>query len=209
MNTPMNHALPRVAACLVTGLCASLLLTACNAPPKGENTRRVETTDTTKAERRSPLIQPVSLIEFSDQAAQQLVADLVERPEFNEGYKVNIIFGDIVNKTGIVPTSDFEAFRNRLRSKLLSSSVARSKVRWIENRARMEELRRREAAENPGKAQEHNWQYTYFLNADMYNVSRVEGQTVNMYMLNFTLSNADNLELVWQNSYETKQTPGR
>lgn len=186
-----------------------VLLTACNAPPQGEQTRRVETTDTTKAERRSPLVQPAALVEFSDQAAQQLVEDLVELPEFNTGQRVNVVFGDIVNKTGIVPTSDFEAFRSRVRSKLLSSSVARSRVRWIESRARMDELRRREAGGNPGQSQELSWGVTYFLNGEMYNVSRIEGQEAHLYMLNWTISNADSRELIWQNSYEVKQTPGR
>lgn len=191
-----------------------LTLTACNAPPKGEQTRRVETTDTTKAERRSPLVQPAALVEFSDQAAQQLVEDLVDLPEFNTGQRVNVVFGDIVNKTGIVPTADFEAFRSRVRAKLLSSSVARSRVRWIESRARMDELRRREAGGNPGQSQELNWGVTYFLNGEMYNVSRIEGQEahlymLNWYMLNWTISNADSRELIWQNTYEVKQTPGR
>jgi len=185
----------RAAALLALIPCC--VLTACNAPPRGEQTRRVETTDTTKAERRSPLVQPAALVE-----------DLIELPEFNTGQRVNVVFGDIINKTGLVPTSDFEAFRSRVRAKLLSSTVARSRVRWIESRARMDELRRREAGGDPGKSQELNWDKTYFLNGEMYNVSRVEGQQVHLYMLNWTLSNAETRELLWQNTYEVKQTPG-
>jgi hypothetical protein len=200
----MRIAVLALAAVGVVGMLAP----GCNAPPRGEQNRRVDISDTTKAERRSAQVQPTALVEFSDQAAQQLVQDLVGLPEFNSGQRVNVVFGDIVNKTGIVPTSDFEAFRSRTRSKLLTSSVARGKVRWIENRARMDELRRREAGSDPGKSEELNWAATYFLNGEMYNVSRVEGQAVYMYLLNWTLTHADSRELIWQNSYEVKQAPG-
>ncbi|MBI1190623.1 MAG: hypothetical protein GC200_08110 [Tepidisphaera sp.] len=191
-------------------------LSACS-PPKGEQTRRVEITDTTKAERRSAQVQPAALVEFSDQVAQQLVEDLIALPEFNSGTKVNVVFGDIVNKTGIVPTSDFEAFRSRVRQKLLQSSVARNRIRWIESRAKVEELRRQElggAGSDVNQAGANgptplSPEFTYFLDGEMYRVVRGNDE-VNLYMMSFNLSNAQTRELVWSNSpYEIKQTPGR
>ena len=195
---------------------AVAVLSACS-PPKGEQTRRVEITDTTKAERRSPQVQPAALVEFSDQVSQQLVEDLVALPEFNSGTKVNVVFGDIVNKTGIVPTSDFEAFRSRVRQKLLQSSVARNRIRWIESRAKVEELRRQElggAGSDVNQAGPNGptplaADFTYFLDGEMYRVVRGDDK-VNLYMMSFNLSNAQTRELVWSNSpYEIKQTPGR
>lgn len=200
--------------CVAAG--AMGMLSACS-PPKGEQTRRVEITDTTKAERRSPQVQPAALVEFSDQVAQQLVEDLVALPEFNSGTRVNVVFGDIVNKTGIVPTSDFEAFRSRVRQKLLQSSVARNRIRWIESRAKVEELRRQElggAGSDVNQAGANgptplSPEYTYFLDGEMYRVVRGNDE-VNLYMMSFNLSNAQSRELVWSNSpYEVKQTPGR
>ncbi|CAG0996606.1 hypothetical protein PHYC_02603 [Phycisphaerales bacterium] len=188
------------------------VLSACNAPPKGEQTRRVEISDTTKAERRSAQVQPAALVEFSDQVAQQLVADITALPEFNSGQRVSVVFGDIVNKTQIVPTSDFEAFRNRVRQKLINSSVARSRIRWIESRARMEELRQQELGGTEGATGQTtplNPGMTYFLNGEMYRVNREGKEGVHLYMMNFNLSNAQSREMIWQNvPYEIKQTPG-
>ncbi|MFA6045520.1 MAG: hypothetical protein WC718_11090 [Phycisphaerales bacterium] len=198
------------AGALVAGLAAC-------SPPKGEQTRRVEITDTTKAERRSAQVQPAALVEFSDQVAQQLVEDLIALQEFNGPTRVNVVFGDIVNKTGIVPTSDFEAFRTRVRQKLLQSSVSRNRIRWIENRQKVEDLRRKELG---GAGSDVNQEgangpsplaadKTYFLDGEMYRVVRGD-DAVNLYMMSFNLSNAQSREVVWTNSpYEIKQTPGR
>ncbi|MDX2132066.1 MAG: YtxH domain-containing protein [Planctomycetota bacterium] len=204
----MKRASSGVAGAVVLGV----LFAGCNAPPKGEQTRRVEVSDTTKAERRSAQVQPAALVEFSDQVAQQLTEDLIALPEFNSGQRVSVVFGDLVNKTGIVPTSDFEAFRTRVRQKLVNSSVARSRIRWIESRAKMEELRRLELGGvegETGSTTPLNPGMTYFLNGEMYRVER-GAQEVNLYMLSFSLSNAQSRELIWTNTpYEVKQTPGR
>jgi hypothetical protein len=187
-----------------------VFLSACS-PPKGEQTRRVEVTDTTKAERRSAQVQPAALVEFSDQVAQQLVADIVALPEFNSGQRVSVVFGDIVNKTQIVPTMDFEAFRTRVRQKLINSPIARGRIRWIESRAKMEELRRQELGGPEGETGATtplNPGMTYFLNGEMYRVAR-GGEAVNLYMLSFNLTNAQTREMIWTNTpYEIKQTPG-
>lgn len=207
----------RVGGVVVLGVVAAGLA-ACS-PPKGEQTRRVEITDTTKAERRSAQVQPAALVEFSDQVAQQLTEDLIALPEFNGGTRVNIVFGDIVNKTGIVPTSDFEAFRNRVRQKLLQSGVSRNRIRWIESRQKVEDLRRKELGGGGGDVLQEGGggggttplaaDYTYFLDGEMYRVAR-GGDAVNLYLMSFNLSNAQSREIVWTNSpYEVKQTPGR
>lgn len=192
-------------------------LSACNAPPRGKGVGRVETTDSTRAETRSAQVQPAALIEFSDQVAQQLAEDLSKLPEFNGGYRSTVVFGDLSNKTGIVPTTDFQAFRTRVRQKLLQSTVVRNKIRWVESLDKVEDLRRRELGTGRsdvlqegtagGRSTPLNADYTYFLDGEMYRVDRGNG-AVNLYMLSFNLANAQSREIVWTNSpYEIKQVP--
>ncbi len=194
--------------------CGVVVLAGCS-PPKGENNGRVEITDTTPAERGSSQVQLTAQTEFSDQVAQQLAADLSNVPELNKGYRSTVVFGDIVNKTGVVPTTEFEAFRMRIRSKLMQSQMVLKNIRFVENRARLDSLRQRELGGSGDVLQEGsagsgttplNPQYTYFLNGEMYRASRGTRDEVNMYLMSYNLTNAQTGELVWTNSpYEVKQ----
>lgn len=177
------------------------------APPKGESTGRVDVTNTTKAERESRQVMPVALQEQADVVAGQLAADLSRVPEFNRGYRVTVIFGDINNKTGIVPTSDFEAFRAQVRQNLMQSDVARRHIKWVENRSRWEQLRRQEGSGGTG-ARDLNEEYTYFLNGDMYRVARGEGSgaDVNLYSMGYNLTKMSDAEIIWSSpKYQIKQ----
>lgn len=203
------------------GVAASVWgLLGCSAiPPSGSRSGRVDVTDTTPAEANSPQVLPTALVEFSDQVTQQLVADMKQVPELNGAYRVTVVFGDIANNTQIVSTTDFEAFRNRIRQKLMQSRTVLANVRFIESRARMEALRAREGVgqgspdllqQSPGGAaggmDAPDPRYTYFLNGDMYRVARGSRDQVNLYMLSFNLTNAQSGELIWTNSpYEIKQ----
>lgn len=201
-----------VVAGLIVGVVASTLA-GCNSPPRGRDSGRIQVTETTKAEARSAQVQPAALVEFSDQVAQQLAEDLGRLPEFNAGYRSTVVFGVIENKTGIVPTTDFQAFRTRVRQKLLQSDVVRAKIRWVESLGKVEDLRSKElggAASAPGAqpgTTPLNAEYTYFLDGEMYRVDRGEG-AINLYMLSFNLTNAQTREVLWTNSpYEIKQRP--
>jgi hypothetical protein len=189
-----------------------LLLPACS-PPKGEPTGRAPSTDTTPAERRSAQVSITGLTEQSDLVAEQLMADLNTIPELNGSYRSTVVFGDIMNKTGIVPTSDFEAFRTKIRGRLLQSQALRAKVRFVESRAKVEELRRREGAGGTdllqqgtsGGVQPLNDQYTYFLNGEMYRVER-GNSSVNLYSMSYNLTSMSSGEIIWTSpSYEIKQ----
>jgi PBP1b-binding outer membrane lipoprotein LpoB len=195
-------------------LAVGLFLGAC-APPKGEPSGRVEVTDTTPAERNSPQIQLSAQHEFSDRVAQQLAADLSSVPALNQDYRVTIVFGDIVNQTGIVPTTEFEAFRMRVRQKLMQSQHVLRNVRFVENRARLEELRRREMGNSGDLLQQGsqpaapalNPRYTFFLNGNMYRAQRGAGRgEVNEYLMSYQLTSAETGEIVWENvPYDIKQ----
>lgn len=195
----------------------ALALAGCEAiPPAGSRGGRVEVTDTTAAEQNSRQVLPTALIEFSDQVTQQLVEDMRQIPELNGPYRATIVFGDINNKTGIVNTADFEGFRNRVRQKLMQSRTVLTNVRFVENRARMEALRAREGGGGQDLLQQGtgsaaagdplNPQYTFFLNGDMYRITRGAQEDVNLYQLSFNLTNMQSGELIWTNSpYEIKQ----
>jgi PBP1b-binding outer membrane lipoprotein LpoB len=203
--------------CVVGVVAGAALLGGCMAsPPRGENTGRVEVTDTTPAERASPQVQLTAQHEFSDRVAQQLAADLQSVPALTEhGYRNTVVFGDIVNKTqGMVPTSEFEAFRMRIRGKLMQSQHVLKHIRFVENRARLDDLRRREGTGGGDILQEggvksgatFNPKYTFFLNGEMYRAGRGNYAEVNEYLMSYTLTNMDSGELVWQSApYEVKQ----
>lgn len=182
-------------------------------PPPGDTGGRVDVTRTTPAERNDARVNTASLFEFSDQVAQQLAADLSSVPELNDQYRATIVFGDIVNKTGIVSTNDFEAFRTRIRGKLMQSRNILKNVQFVENKARADDLIRRETGSSgdllqEGTRQERaplNADYTYFLNGNMYRVER-GGSAVNTYLMNFELTNMKSGAIIWTNEpYEVKQ----
>lgn len=196
----------------VTGLLLTAMLGACASPPRGNSGGRVPLGDSTRAEEGSRLVTTQELSEFRDEAAERFAQDIMELDEFQQ-YKSTIVFGDIVNKTGLVPTSDFEAFRTGLRAKLMDSRVLRNKVRWIESKARWEDLKKKELGDSNDLLQEGssagadrklNPEYTYFLNAEMYRVAR-GGDNVQMYSLTFNLMRASDSELVINKTYESKR----
>jgi hypothetical protein len=192
-------------------LASVALLAAGCSPPRGESTGSIENTDTTKAGRSSAQVSITGLPEQADQVAERLMADLNTIQELNGSHRATVVFGDIMNKTGIVPTSDFEAFRTKIRGRLLQSQSLRDKVRFVENRAKIEQLRRRAGGgdllqQNPGTGVKPlNEEYTYFLNGEMYRVDRDEGQ-VNLYSMSYNLTGMSSGGIIWTSpSYEIKQ----
>ena len=196
------------AALVVAGLA---VLGGCAQPPRGENPGRVEVTDTTPAEKYSREVQLTAQHEFSDRVAQQLAADLQTVPALTEhGFRNTIVFGDIVNKTIVVPATEFEAFRTRIRGKLMQSQSVLKLVRFVENKSRLDALRAREgngtAAGPEAGGAKFDPRYTFFLNGEMYRATRGTQEEVNEYLMSYTLTNMDSGELVWQSvPYEVKQ----
>lgn len=195
--------------CSLVGLVA---LTGCQ-PARGDGGGRADPAGTTRAERFDARVTPASLFEHSDAIAQQLASDLKNVPQLNGEYRATIVFGDIENKTGIVSTADFEAFRTRIRQRLMQSQNVLRNVRFVENRARMDDVLQREMSKSGDLLQEgkrvetkdFNPQYTYFLNGQMYRVER-GGGTSNTYLLGYALVSADSREIIWENTpYEVKQ----
>ncbi len=167
---------------------------------------RVGINDTTPAETASAQVLPTALIEFSDQAPRKLVEDLQQiKPVADTPGPVTIILGDINNKTGVTPSTDFEVAMARMRNNLINSTIANSKLRFVERRARMEQLSRREEVGSPNGAKgpmPYDPATTYTLNGDFYRIHR--GNT-NYYYMEFQLVSFATNQIVFSNRYDVKQ----
>ena len=199
-----NHITRTGLALLLGGAC--LLAVGC-VSDRGSSGGRVGIHETTEAEWDSSKVEPVSLIEFSDQASRRIVQDLVQLPQIrDDAGRVTVIIGDINNKTGIVSSNEFEVVLARLRNNLINSKVARGTLKFVENRARMQDLAAREAvADGEYVADPPNYdpKTTYALNGDFYRISR--GET-HQYYMEVQLVNFATNEIVFSDRYDAKHS---
>ena len=185
------------------------------APPPGSSSGRIPVDEITYGEVRSDRISAVSLTEFADISASQLVEDMARLPEFRESeFAMYVVYGDIINKTGNVPTADLESVRASIRSRLMQSDFVRNQVRFIASRDRYESLRAQEFGRQEDLLQEGRGnggrrldpEYVLFLNGELYRIGRGR---VNQYMLSFTLMRASDGVLLWESRpYESKEFAG-
>lgn len=201
---------------LVVLLFAPILTTGCKSPSEGNSGGRVAVSETTRAEKRSAQPRTADLIEASDQVAMQLAADLdgLAREDFG-GYRVTLILGDILNKSGTAPVEDFEVIQQRVKDKLLESRVFRENVKVVENRGRLERLNAEEIGDAPdddllqqapeASATDRNPAYTFYLLGDAYGVHR---DSTHLYYITFKLVRADR-EVVFSKRYEVKYDVSR
>lgn len=182
---------------LVTAAITALTLAGCSSAPQGSSGGRIPPGTTTPAEQASPLPTLVSMDEFKEQVAAQLILDLAEVPELNDPGATNfIVLGDIVNKTDIVSTAEFEAIRVHIRQRLNNSRAVLANTRFLQNRAALESIRARErpAGSPTGRAQ---WDadHTFYLNGEMYRQGR---GNVNQYTMTFNLLRDSDGIIVWE-----------
>ena len=185
-----------------------ITLTACDNPPRGDRDGRIGTTSTTEAEWRDARVLPASLTEFSDQVAQRLAMDLAVIPDLaainEQGGRATVLVGDILNKTGNVATEEFELVRSRLRNNLLTSGYVKDRLRFVENRARLESIRAREnVAPSETATNAYDPETTFALNGDFYRISR--GST-NQYYMEFQLVSLSTGEILFSDRYDAKQS---
>jgi len=197
----------RLFAVFASCVLALAALPACSGPQEGDSGGRVGVTATTSAERRSPKVLPAALIEFSDQAPARLIEDLRHLPEIaNADGRVAILLGYLENKTQIVSSNDFEVARRRLQNNLINSNLARDKMRFFEDRARMENLaEKHKVADAEGYIPDpaaFDAATTFALNGSFFRISR--GNT-NYYYMEFKLAHFATNEIIWSDRYEVKQ----
>ena len=193
-------------------LAALVVLAGCSSTPG-----RRPVGETTDAERRSAQQQPTSLTEFREQVPAELLQQLWELPEISEiPGPVTILMGDINNKTGIVSTNDYEYVTSGIRSRLINSRMAREKLHFVEQRARVERLAERErvATNPPPGASAVEWNgnvyfvpdyaasRTFALNMDVYRIGR--GDT-NLYSMEAQLVSLATNRIIFSNEYQMKQ----
>jgi len=199
-------------SCAAALVSLAVLTVGCQSPPPDYNDPpgRVPVTTSTAAERGSNRIQPPSLIEASDEVAQNLVQDLANTTVIREAPdRATIILGDINNKTRIVSSDEFEMVRSRIRNTLLNSDYSREKLRWVENRARLLNIAAREGVgETPGASQPpaYDPETTLALNGDFYRIDRRgDKDDTNLYYMEFQLVHFATNEIVRSYRYEVKQ----
>ncbi len=181
-------------------------LTGC-VTDRGNSGGRVDISATTEAELDSAKVLPASLVEFSDQASRRIVQDLVVLPRIrDDAGRVTVILGDINNKTGIVSSTEFELVTARLRNNLINSGVARGTLRFVERRARMQDLAAREGVASEqvlADPPDYDPGTTYALNGDFYRIGR--GET-NQYYMEVQLVHFASNEIVFSDRYDDKHS---
>ncbi len=201
---------PATRLCLVAAIVLNAGCSAPQPPPSNAYGPRLDPATTTRGEAGQREILPEGWLEFADSASQQLVGDLSKLEEFNGPYRVTIIFGDIINKTRVLSTAEFEQFRTNFRGALVNSKTFSDKAVFRTERARMESIRQRElpqgGSSSPG-LKPLNEDYTYILQGEMYATLRSDSA---LYSLTLQLVNFSSGEGIWQNlPYNFKQAAVR
>ncbi len=196
---------------------SSLGLVGCQktSPP-----RRVPPGETTQDELNDARQQPVSLTEFQESAANDLLQALPDvRGIAGAPDRATILLGDINNKTSLVSTADYEYITSGIRSRLIRAQATRDKLKFVEKRRRVEDLAAQErvaTAPAPPAAgsQEIQWgggsyyvpdydaNTTFGLLMDVYRINR--GNT-NLYYTEVLLVHFATNEIVYSYKSEMKQ----
>lgn len=207
---------------MMTVLAMSLLagLVGC----QGTNSRRVPTGETTRPELDDKRQLPVSLIEFRETASADILQALpTARGISDTPERVTILLGDINNKTTSMSTNDYEYVVSGIRSNLIRSRAAGDKMKFVEERRRVENIASKERvatdpAPPPAQGEEIKWgggsyyvpdydaKLTYGMFMDVYEIRR--GKT-GLYYIEVQLVSFATNEIVYSYQTETKQVIDR
>ncbi|MFK7788269.1 MAG: hypothetical protein AB8C95_02095 [Phycisphaeraceae bacterium] len=191
---------------------------------QGTNSRRVPVGETTRPELDDPRQLPVSLLEFQEAAAADIlqalptVRGISDRPE-----RATILLGDINNKTTSMSTNDYEYVVSGLRSRLIRANASRDKLKFVEARRRVENIASKERvatapAPQPAQGEEIKWgggsyyvpdydaNSTYGLFMDVYEIRR---NKTGLYYVEAQLVSFSTNEIVYSYRSETKQVLDR
>lgn len=174
----------------------------------GDSGGRINPYSSTSADRASGAASAPALWEFSDQVAESLVRRIAQIPEIAQSpERVVVELGNLSNGTD-TPSQDFELIQRRLRSKLLSSDVVTSRVRFVESIDDMDaEYRRIQATDRSGMnplTDRYNPNSIYVLRGDFLESSRRGGET-RRYFFEFRLTNLQTRTIVFNDSFDLAQ----
>lgn len=115
-------------------------LAACEAtPPTGDSGGRIDPYRQTTADRTSPEVSSVTLLEFADQVAMALSRRLAGVPEIAEpANKVALEMGSIKNDTS-TPSSDFALIQRKVFLGMVNNSIITQHADIFEAPERMDE----------------------------------------------------------------------
>lgn len=191
---------------------------------KGTDSRRVETSETTRPELDDKRQLPVSLIEFREAASADILQALPTARGISETpERVTILLGNINNKTTSMSTTDYEYVASGIRSNLIRARATRDKLKFVEKRRRVENLAAQERvatdpAPPPAGSEEIKWgggsyyvpdykaDTTYGMFMDVYEIRR--GKT-GLYYIEVQLVAFATNEIVYSFQTETKQVLDR
>jgi hypothetical protein len=191
---------------------------------QGTNSRRVPTGETTRPELDDVRQLPVSLIEFRESASADILQALpTARGISDTPERVTILMGEINNKTQSMSTNDYEYVASGIRSNLIRSRAAGDKLKFVEERRRVENIAAKERvatapAPQPAQGEEIRWgggsyyvpdydaATTYGLFMDVYEIRR--GKT-GLYYVEVQLVSFATNEIVYSFQTETKQVIDR
>ena len=191
---------------------------------KGTDSRRVPVGETTRPELDDKRQLPVSLLEFQEAAAADILQALpTVRGISDSPERATILLGDINNKTSSMSTNDYEYVVSGVRSRLIRANASRDKLKFVEARRRVENIASKErvaTAPAPQAAQgeeiawgggsyyvpDYDAGSTYGMFLDVYEIRR--GKTGLYYIEAQLVSFATN-EIVYSYRSETKQVLDR
>jgi len=201
---------------------AALLMGAVGC--KGTDSRRVPTGETTRPELDDQRQLPVSLIEFRESASADILQALpTARGISDTDERVTILLGDINNKTTSMSTNDYEYVVSGIRSNLIRSRAAGDKLKFVEERRRVENIAAKERvatdpAPPPAQGEEIKWgggsyyvpdydaDTTYGMFMDVYEIRRSETA---LYYIEVQLVSFATNEIIYSFQTETKQVLDR
>ena len=197
---------------IVLGLGAVLVLGACAADPIAPGSSgRLDSYQTTRADRASDQASIPALLEFSDITADRLALEIADlRRIADADSRLLLELGTIENQTR-TPSRDFEQIQRRLRSRLINSDVMRERFVIVEDLGRVErELERIGAGGGDDLLQEgrggqgatYDPEQTFVLSGDFFE-SRRDGRR--QYWFEFRLIHVGSREIVHSSDFDLAQ----
>jgi hypothetical protein len=206
----------RRAALLALAAAAAITSGCNNTGPAGDRGGTFDPNERTRIDRNAREADSVTLLEFVDQASQELSQRIATAPDIrNSPVKVVIEVGGIQNRTA-TPSSDFQAIQRRMFTNLVNSDIARDKADFVENLDRMRSEAARVAAPGtvdplgrgggtpPQGPATYDLTNTYFLQGTFSEISRGGGRQ-STYLFDVTLTNAATRRIVFSSQITSKQ----
>lgn len=200
---------------MILGLAAASavgLVSGCQTPPPGNTGGRSDPYRTTPADQFSREVSTVTLLEFSDAAAEHIVQRIANIPEIRDSpTRVVIEIGAIDNQTR-TPTSDFVLARRRLVNRLVNSDVV-ANVADIHESPELMDAQARRFESSPdllddrggsSRTARYPAEITYVLNGYFGEASRGQGAK-SLYFFEATLTNLGSRRTVMSASIDAAQ----